>query len=278
MSYILSIGAIFKNEASYLKEWIEHYLARGVDHFYLINDNSNDDYLKILNKYKEKITLFHISEQFNSYGRQDYFYNKYLFPVLSETKWILICDIDEYVWSPIYLNLKESIAQCENNKAYYIKIPEIIFGNNGYEKQPQDIVNSFTKRMNIDQKYFDYVEHRKKYKTLAKSSILNDLRVHCHWSNEIQHAQNSINLNSNILRMNHYRFQSVEKWTERLKLTDSNGYTPRSKIAFCYGLTGMVKYNGENYRTLELYNEANKVCNQIEDLDLINQNKKYNLL
>ena len=78
MSYILSIGAIFKNEAPYLKEWIEHYLARGVDHFYLINDNSDDNYLKILNQYKEKITLFHINEQFNSYGRQDYFYNKYL--------------------------------------------------------------------------------------------------------------------------------------------------------------------------------------------------------
>ena len=278
MPHILSIGAIFKNEAPYLKEWLNHYINRSVDHFYLINDNSDDNYSEILDQYKEKITLFNITEQFNSYGRQDHFYNKYLFPILNQTKWILICDIDEYVWSPIYLNLKEAINQCENNKMHYVKIPEIIFGSNGYEKQPQNIVNSFTQRMNIDQKYFDYVEHRKKYKTLAKACVLNDLRVHCHWTNEIQHAQNSTNLNLNLFRMNHYRFQSAEKWNERLKLTDSNGYSPRSKAAFCYGLNGIVNYNGQNYRTLELYNEANKVCNQIQDLDLVNQNKKYNLL
>ena len=44
--YKLSVGSIFKNESQGIKEWIEHYLNHGVEHFYLINDNSNDNYLE----------------------------------------------------------------------------------------------------------------------------------------------------------------------------------------------------------------------------------------
>ncbi len=48
-SYYLSIGAIFNDEADYLKEWIEyHRLAGPVEHFYLYNNNSQDHYLDVL--------------------------------------------------------------------------------------------------------------------------------------------------------------------------------------------------------------------------------------
>ena len=40
--YYLSIGVLFKNESLILKEWLDHHIFHGVDHFYLINDNSND--------------------------------------------------------------------------------------------------------------------------------------------------------------------------------------------------------------------------------------------
>ena len=58
--HYLSVAAIFKNESLNLKEWIEHYLLHGVDHIYLINDNSSDEYEQILKPYIEKhiITLF----------------------------------------------------------------------------------------------------------------------------------------------------------------------------------------------------------------------------
>lgn len=42
----MAIGTIFKNEALYLEEWINHYLNRKVDHFFLINDKSDDNYLE----------------------------------------------------------------------------------------------------------------------------------------------------------------------------------------------------------------------------------------
>ena len=49
--YYFSIGAVFKNEAHALDEWIQHYLMRGVDHIYLINDFSTDAFKPIIDKW-----------------------------------------------------------------------------------------------------------------------------------------------------------------------------------------------------------------------------------
>lgn len=49
--YKLSIAAIIKNEAPYMKEWIDYHLAAGVDHFYLWNNDSDDNLLEVLQPY-----------------------------------------------------------------------------------------------------------------------------------------------------------------------------------------------------------------------------------
>jgi len=40
----VSICAIFKNEAPYLREWIEFHRIVGIDHFYMYNNRSDDDF------------------------------------------------------------------------------------------------------------------------------------------------------------------------------------------------------------------------------------------
>ena len=57
MNFVLAIVAMFKNESSILESWIEHYIKEGVQHFYLIDNGSTDDYQKILNPYMDIITL-----------------------------------------------------------------------------------------------------------------------------------------------------------------------------------------------------------------------------
>jgi len=49
--YYLSVYAIFKNESVALEEWLTHYINEGVDHFFLIDNGSTDDYEPILNKF-----------------------------------------------------------------------------------------------------------------------------------------------------------------------------------------------------------------------------------
>ena len=79
MKYYLVLCAIFKNESHILQEWIEHYLIRGIEHIYLINDFSNDNYMEILNPYIEenKITLYNNDKDENIFGKQTKAYNKF---------------------------------------------------------------------------------------------------------------------------------------------------------------------------------------------------------
>ena len=65
-----------------MKEWIEHYKSEGVEHFYLINNNSSDNYMDIINEYENIITLFNFKKK----GQQCAAYNTCFMPHKNETK------------------------------------------------------------------------------------------------------------------------------------------------------------------------------------------------
>ena len=75
--YNFVVCSVFKNESGILEEWLNHYFFHGVDHIYLVNDFSNDDYMPILNKFSGKITLFHNDIVTKEVGRQVLIYEKY---------------------------------------------------------------------------------------------------------------------------------------------------------------------------------------------------------
>ena len=49
--YDLAVVAILKNEARYIKEWLDYHLLAGVDHFYLYDNASSDNYNEIIAPY-----------------------------------------------------------------------------------------------------------------------------------------------------------------------------------------------------------------------------------
>ena len=42
--YDLAVVAIFKDEGRYLREWLDYHLLAGVEHFYLYNNDSADNF------------------------------------------------------------------------------------------------------------------------------------------------------------------------------------------------------------------------------------------
>ena len=244
--YYLSVGAIFKNEALILKEWIQHYLYHGVEHFYLINDNSDDNFLEIIQEYIDKniITLFNVNEPYYL-GRQRNLYNRHILPNISETKWLLMCDIDEYIWSPKDINLCNVLNECEG--LGQIQIHQILFGSNGHITQPKYTVKEFTKRRLNN-------SHDKKYKYIVNSSYeFSSLNVHhADFINKdyICDSQKFMLINTDYFIMNHYCCQSQDYWNN-IKCTrgDSDNYTTKIPSHF-----------------------ADVDKNEIEDLQLCNQN------
>jgi hypothetical protein len=112
-NYYLSVGCIFKNEAHSIVEWVKFYLRSGVQHFFMINDGSTDNSVKLLQPFIDEglITLFE-TDWGRHFGRQGEMYTHFIFPQLYQTQWLLMVDTDEYLWSKISHNLRDVFQQC----------------------------------------------------------------------------------------------------------------------------------------------------------------------
>jgi hypothetical protein len=244
--YYLSVGAMFKNESHSIKEWIMHYLHHGAEHFYLINDNSSDNFMEIIQEYIDNgiVTLFNDNEPYYL-GRQRNLYNKHILPRIKETKWLLMVDMDEYVWSKMDVNLSNVLKICEN--LAQIQIRQTLFGSNGHITQPKFLVKSFTKKENENPS-----EGKVKY-FINNSYEFSSLNIHhANFVDETLTTDYSkfMIIDRNYFKMNHYCCQSIDFWNE-VKCT---------------------RGDGDNYltRTPECFH--NYDVNEIEDLELYNQN------
>ena len=75
--YYLSVLSIFKNETMNLKIWIEHYLWQGVEHFYLIDNGSDDDPLTILKEYIDNgiVSYYYLPEKYKQVDHYRYIFD-----------------------------------------------------------------------------------------------------------------------------------------------------------------------------------------------------------
>ena len=106
----------FKNESHILQEWIEHYKNRGIEHIYMINDFSTDNFIEILQPYLDLgfITVFDSDIVTNVEGRQVLLYEKYFYDIVKSLKhkWFSVLDLDEFLYSPNETNLNKIIEKC----------------------------------------------------------------------------------------------------------------------------------------------------------------------
>jgi hypothetical protein len=104
-THYISICAIFKNEGKYLKEWIEYHLLVGVDHFYLYNNNSTDNYLEVLQPYIDKgvVTLTEWPEVPGQITAFKHCYENFR----QESNWMCFPDLDEFICHLEYNNIPE---------------------------------------------------------------------------------------------------------------------------------------------------------------------------
>ena len=207
------VCAIFKNESHILEEWLLHYISHGVEHFYLVNDNSSDDFICIIQKYSDYITLFNNVIQTKEVGRQSMIYEKYFRSILNQSKWFAILDLDEFLYSPSDIHLP-NIFEKYNNYSQ-IRVNWLHFGSNGHLYQPHSVVEGFLKRAIIDntKTYFSH-------KTIFKGADLVSFDVH---SPIVRNRQIYLQYHETIipdLIINHYNIQSQDFY---LRIKGSRG-------------------------------------------------------
>ena len=248
--YTLSVGAMFKNESHSIKEWIEHYLYHDVEHFYLIDDSSTDNTVEIIKPYIDSgiISLFSGDNWAYYTGRQRDMYNRFILPHLHETEWLLMVDLDEYVWTPqsnsLYWMLKHfrHLGQ--------IQVNNTIFGSNGFIDQPISLVEGFTKRSMIKPTLSDGCGNRKYF--VNSSFKFTSLNVHsAMFLDKNDEIHNFKLLDIPYFAMNHYNCQSLNHWINvKCSRGDSDNYRVRTI---------------EDFKIYDL--------NDVEDKELYEQNK-----
>lgn len=251
--YFFSVGAMFKNESHCIKEWIEHYLNQGAEHFYLVNDSSTDNTVEIIQPYIERglITLYE-SNLPVQLGRQRDTYNKYILPHLNnkDTKWLLICDLDEYAWSPVYKTLTQFLSQYVYSLSQ-VQIRPTIFGSNNLEKQPKSLVQGFTKRTPQAPS-----ENVGTYKYFVNSDFkFTSLNVHHATPEDPQFLsrEHFILISGDYIRLNHYICQSKELWIKvKCSRGDADAYLQRD---------------------MELFDSYNQQANIVDDFELAEINR-----
>jgi hypothetical protein len=130
----LSICTIFRDEAPYLREWIEFHRLVGVQHFYLCNHLSKDQYEEVLEPYiKEGIVeLTNICDpnmdrgmNFLKYAIQEPFYTDTIQKARGVSKWVACIDTDEFLVPVLPNSLHSSL---ENSLIVLLQDYEIFGG------------------------------------------------------------------------------------------------------------------------------------------------------
>ena len=247
--YTLAVLAIFKNESMIIKEWLEHHIWQGVEHFYLINNDSDDNYLEIIQPYLDSglITLYHLPEKY----KQNEHYNTVFNQIKTEMEWLAIIDIDEYLYTTTN-NLKTYFENIPL-ETYAVSTYWYMFGSNGHDKQPEDIRLSFTKRdykiikdtsygkAIIRPKMFSIVgQHLHRYSVISQHIIIHK-----------KYDVGGLIIDYDTLRLNHYQIMSKE-YFEKVKMS-------RGDV--------LLQDRDVSYRTWEQFNVIDKMCD-IYDLTL----------
>ena len=116
----LSICAVFRNEAPYLREWIEFHRIVGVEKFFLFNNRSEDDYKSVLTPYIESglveltrwphLVYYTDPKTGKKLCAQEQAFQATLAKVKDTSGWIAFIDIDEFLFSPRYPTIIEALS------------------------------------------------------------------------------------------------------------------------------------------------------------------------
>lgn len=141
----LAIVAIFRDEAPYLKEWIEYYRLQGVSKFYLYNNLSKDNYKKILAPYlKDKIVkLYQWNEESHDVSYWNYVQTTAYTHGMAKARvdkvhWLAVIDVDEFIVPIKHPTLLDLVKSYDNTRVGMLSASWIMFGTSGVHKIPKN--------------------------------------------------------------------------------------------------------------------------------------------
>ncbi|MFC3652667.1 glycosyltransferase family 92 protein [Dyella humi] len=132
MRCVLAICAVFKDEAAYLREWVEFHQLMGVERFYLYNNNSSDRYLDALQVHIASGAV--VLHEWPRHPAQLQAYEHCLKTHGNEADWIAFIDVDEFLFSPNATLLPDVLAEYADHPG--VGVNWVMFGSAGHTHKP----------------------------------------------------------------------------------------------------------------------------------------------
>lgn len=240
----LSVMAIFKNEESYLEEWLQHHINEGINHFYLYSNDENMIKYKFLDKYQDKITLIpwtNITPSIHSTVQRDA-YTHCIKNYINEYDFLLMLDIDEFL-VPLLKNKKvaDIVNKLDKDNVKAVNIQRYNFGSDGHMQKPpgpvmqnykkhEKICSSYKAMANsiyIDTSQIYYGVHDHPYKEQKKGIVYNSYFKYDEDNDTNTYIGpngcNKDSINEIPLVINHYYTKSQEEYLNRCKLWVNGG-------------------------------------------------------
>lgn len=261
----LCLVSMFKNESHILEEWIQHYIRQGVDHFFLIDNGSSDDYMKSLEKHISSgiVTLNVNPQRYNHAGHLNYYLDH-----IKNYDWTLVCDLDEFMYARKDFSKISDYVRSLSENVNQMHVPWKLFGSNGHIKQPDSVVPNFLKRQHCPNVF------QSKCKCINRTKNIKRLELHCcnlienmgfftsdgktldHGGRGFEFSPVSETiLDESQLHLNHYPIQSWE-WFRDIKMTRGDPITP----------------SGDNYRNewyFNAYDHSGVLDEELKNLNSI---------
>jgi hypothetical protein len=220
--YYLSVLAQFKNETINLKCWLDHHIWQGVQHFYLIDNGSNDNPLNILQEYINKgiVTYYFRPEKYSQIKNYRQIFAK---DIWLKSYWMAVIDLDEFLYG-VDRKLIKYLRQLEYFNLIYCNW--FIYGTSGCIEQPKDVrlenIHRFPEVDPLNTKYI-----------VKTHSIVDPSQLWIHWlflpntTTPIKNGE-KVKIANKLIRLNHYVCQS-EEFFKKVKSVRGDATQPGTK-------------------------------------------------
>jgi glycosyltransferase involved in cell wall biosynthesis len=273
--YNLSVCLCIKNEAKYMPEFIDHYIKQGVEHFYIVSNNSTDNIKEVINcsAYANLITFIVDNRDMgilinnsSPIGHKELL-DKHFYPlVIKETKWAIFIDADEFMFGKNGYTIKSYLDEVDDHIGCIYVIWTII---NPLINSDGIISNEFSTKQNLKRLNYNFINNLSWLiknandfgKSIVRTSMLSEQNKL--WLHKIYSTGTTINnynciINSNYdncnnislseenyaklkISLNHYAIRNYDDYIKKEKQLTAVS----DKKAFIDGLFEMLRLSDE---------------------------------
>jgi hypothetical protein len=214
----LSIAAVYRDEAPYLREWIEFHRLVGVERFFLYDNRSEDHHMEVLAPYIDSGVVVHHS--WPAFPAHLQTYDDCIERHRHDSRWLAFIDIDEFLFSPTLRPVAEILRDFEQYPGVGVNC--LAFGTSGHQTPPPGLViENYLTRTGRERRNLIIKSIVDPTRVLHVGRVSHYFRYRGHERavnerGEPIRADESSTLSCDLLRINHYITKSQQERDRKL--------------------------------------------------------------